>query len=1362
MQDLTTETGTASPQNSARRQRIEAARATWIDRLIDLSRRNNLLYYRPLIGGTIDIADGNVALENLLAGKTVPAQSLLPNSAERPARILNIARKALENQEEKGLNTLYLCVGFASWTADDGGRDIKAPIIMIPVEFRQRGRDQSAIDVELAGEAGVNPVLLHILSTDFDIHLTPEEILAAGSEEKSPETPEHEEDIESKAGYLACCQILLKHSAGLSGFALSNDAVIGNFAFAKLAMVNDLKESETALELHDTIAAIAGDNEARAGLQSTQVDIDPHSLDLLSPDQEFSVVEADSSQQSAIGGIVAGQCAVVHGPPGTGKSQTITNLIATLVAQGKTILFVAEKRAALEVVQRRLQACGLDHLAIDLHGAEQSPRRVMECIARTLNTVRNAHQPHAADLHRQFCDRRVKLNAHDSRMHTPCARTGKTVYAMQGELLRLPSAAQTPLRWRGAELQALGPSQASEIRDLLHEAAGSEALFLRTDPSPWTGARFTDGSSVESAIDAAQRLAHEGWAALAREQQALTQAVSFASAPTLTGLSSSIQLLREVHSSLETFAPEAFQDDLQSLLAQLEKAKGSGLKALWLRLVDSGFKTAYREVLRVRRGLKAPIAALTSEVGKLLAQKTRWTSLSNAQSLPSAYPGLASLERAYADLSKMLVILQAAFGESDWNQTPLHALEARTNRCAGDTTTPYRLLRLTSIEDNLARLGAKRLVDELRSRKVPAEVWAETFQFAWLNSSLDELAAADLEVKGFVGEVHSHYVEDFKRLDIDRLKAARERVIRAHAESAIVAMNAHPEQHALVKQEAAKSRRHKPLRTLFREAGDVLTAVCPCWMASPLSVSQLIDRSAKFDYVIFDEASQVLPEDAIPSIMRGNYVVVAGDNKQLPPTGFFSASSDEDGENELVDGYESLLDMMLPFVKSFHLDWHYRSHDEALIAFSNHHIYDDRLVTFPGPGGPPAIRHVLVEDIPGGDGQEESSNAEVARVVALVIEHAQQRPELSLGVITMGIRHALRVQAAMDQALKAHPELHAFFDTERAERFFIKNLERVQGDERDCIIMSIGYGKDRGGNLPLRFGPILAEGGRRRLNVAVTRARETMTVVSSFAALDIDPAKVRPGTGLEFLRNYLQYASSEGRLLGPGDVTGEPMNGFEADVYDTLTARGMKLVPQVGCSQFRVDFGVCHPEAPGRFVLAIECDGASYHSSYTARDRDRLRQQQLENLGWRFHRIWSTDWFLRKHEEVERTWDAVQQAIAAANSLPSATPAPSHSGSPEPVEIEPATPVSPDLASNRSSLFPPIPKRGNITEYTRAELRALYEWVVSDGKLRSDDELADEMFAGLPFARRGARIEAVLRAAIADCETRPKTPGFGK
>src|SRR5258708_16382720 len=236
-------------------------------------------------------------------------------------------------------------------------------------------------------------------------------------------------------------------------------------------------------------------------------------------------------------------------------------------------------------------------------------------------------------------------------------------------------------------------------------------------------------------------------------------------------------------------------------------------------------------------------------------------------------------------------------------------------------------------------------------------------------------------------------------------------------------------------------------------------------------------------------------------------------------------------------------------------------------------------------------------------------------------------------------------RSAIDQALLHRPGLGKFFVATVEDRFFVKNLELVQGYERDAIILTVGYGKDRGGNLPFRFGPLLSLGGQRRLNVAVTRARQRMTLVSSFSHLDMDLAKVKPGTGVELLRFYLEYAASGGKRLGDLASTDFPMNSFEAEVFDVLESKGIPLVPQCGASSYRIDLVAQHPKQRGRYVLAIECDGASYHSSPTARDRDRLRQQQLENLGWKFHRIWSTDWFMRKDEEVSRALAAYENAV---------------------------------------------------------------------------------------------------------------------
>jgi len=382
------------------------------------------------------------------------------------------------------------------------------------------------------------------------------------------------------------------------------------------------------------------------------------------------------------------------------------------------------------------------------------------------------------------------------------------------------------------------------------------------------------------------------------------------------------------------------------------------------------------------------------------------------------------------------------------------------------------------------------------------------------------------------------------------------------------------------------------------------------------------------------------------------------------------------------------------------------------------------------------------------DGQEESSSAEVRKVTELVLEHAERHPQESLGVIAMGIRHADRVQRAMDEALEEHPELESFFDQELEERFFVKNLERVQGDERDAIILTVGYGKDRGGNLPFRFGPLLSEGGQRRLNVAVTRARQRMTVVSSFSHFDMDLARVRPGTGVELLRYYLQYASSEGRRLADAASTDYPLNEFEAEVYDVLQSKGIPLISQVGASRFRIDLVAKHPTEPGRFVLAIECDGASYHSSPTARDRDRLRQQQLENLGWRFHRIWSTDWFMRKDEEIQRALTAYNKAVEDIESRGSSKP-PSPSGG-----IADRKVGKPKANPTRGPR-PRVPSYDSITDFTDGEILELINWLNSDGKLRTDDEIIEELLPELGFARRGPRIEAVLRDLLYRSKTQP-------
>jgi len=1329
------EVPTDAPRNSL----IQAAADGWKDRLIDLSRRNNLLFYKPVIRGTLELPVSAQLLSLLTDREAVPISDLLAAGQDKITSIRDIARKGLENLEEKGLSTLYLAVGRCTWAADDGGRPPIAPIFLFPVSLKLRGQDLPATEVQITGDPEVNPVLIHIFNKELNVQVTAGAILSLFASPTSVEADDESADSTHEERSLQEVLNFLNNIAkAVPDFKADQFVVLGNFSFQKLAMVKDLENHRAELIANDVIAAIAGDDAARRKLGSSQIETDPHLLDVLPPDNEFAVVEADSSQQCAIAGICAGQNAVIHGPPGTGKSQTITNLIATLSAQGKKVLFVAEKRAALEIVMNRLEAAGLDHLAIDLHGAEQTPKKVMERVARTLNAVREAALPASQTVHEQFVDRRNRLNQHDSLMHTPQPPTERTVFEMQAALLRLPSDVVCSFRWRGVDLMKLTPKNAERITNLLREAAGLETLFNRTDTSLWTGAQLKDADSVQRAIDLAVTLHNETTPDLQRQLTAVCRVAGFREPKTSSEATELIATLTKANDTLALYSSDMFAKSGELLIA-LSPAQVGGVRGLWIRLTNGQYRAARKKSIALRRGIKAPMSVIYSELAVAKEAMDGWHSWSESGSSPKAVaevtPCSKAQQRMTAELREMEGICKAS-----WSDLQLGEIAETVAALASDNQTPYRMRKLCEIEVELYKLGVQRLVDEIRTSRAPASQWVQLFQYVWLTSTLDAAALTNPNLRAFVGTTHDGYVKDFKQLDRSRLQIASDRVRRAHAERTISAMNQFPNQEALIRSEAAKSRRHKPLRKIFADATQVLTAVCPCWMASPLSVSQLISATGAFDYVIFDEASQVLPEDAVPTILRGKYVIVAGDNKQLPPTTFFAAADDDDDDDPDATAYESLLDMMIPFVKGFHLNWHYRSRDESLIAFSNHYMYDDRLVTFPGPGGTCPMSHVQVNYIPGADGQEESSAEEVNEVVRLVLDHAKFRSNQTLGVITMGVKHANRIQALLDRELAHHPELAEFFDTGKLERFFVKNLERVQGDERDAIILSVGYGKDRAGNLPLRFGPILSAGGRRRLNVATTRAKAQITAVSSFAYSDINSTSVRPGTGLEFLKNYLQYAASGGKILSSGDLTNEPMNDFEADVAEALNAKGISVVSQVGCSKYRIDLAAVHPSEPGRYVLAIECDGATYHSSYTARDRDRLRQQQLENLGWRFHRIWSTDWFMRKHEEVERIVEAFWKAVELSD-RPKAQKAfeqpksdPGLNGSSKPKE--------------RAIPYPPIKARQSITEYSDRELRSLLEWVQSDGRLRTNEEIADEMFEALPFSRRGPRIEEALTHAI--------------
>lgn len=535
--------------------------------------------------------------------------------------------------------------------------------------------------------------------------------------------------------------------------------------------------------------------------------------------------------------------------------------------------------------------------------------------------------------------------------------------------------------------------------------------------------------------------------------------------------------------------------------------------------------------------------------------------------------------------------------------------------------------------------------------------------------------------------------------------------------------------------ELNKKKRHKPLRRLFREIPSLLLQLKPCLLMSPLSVSQYLDSSViEFDTVIFDEASQIYPQDAIGAVLRGRQLVVAGDPKQLPPSNFFRVGDldgqDEEAEDDTAD-FESVLDLCLAGgLPSTLLRWHYRSRHEHLIAFSNHHFYEGRLVTFPGASNQDHDG-VRLEYVPDGDydrSRSRTNRAEARRVVDLILEHAERTPDRSLGVVALSEAQMMAILDELERRRREQPDLAHFFDEQRQEPFFVKNLENVQGDERDAVILSVGYGPDSTGQVGLNFGPLNRAGGERRLNVAITRARHCVTLVSSLRPEAIDLSRTS-SVGVRLLRQYLEFAQ---RGPAPLAAASTPTDGdyeseFEREVGEALRAIGLQIEPQVGCAGFRVDLAVKDPRLPGRYLLGIECDGATYHSSPTARDRDRLRQQVLEGLGWRIHRIWSTEWVRDREGELRRVLQAVEQARAAFDPTPAPEnvvpfprrPEPSHdltaggqeaAGSPVEREGSAATrEVTPGSEHNESVPPPspataPLPAALELPPYVSAEL----------------------------------------------------------
>ncbi|MGI5291295.1 AAA domain-containing protein [Nonomuraea polychroma] len=1280
------------PSDSRRGELIAAAQANWISALTDLGGRNTLLYYKDRRAGTLDLAAADPAhLERFLRTGSIRLTRLFSDAdarADAIRRVQAIHRKSRELLEERGLRAAYLATGMARW--DELFLEPAAPVLLRGLTISPTRARHDDFELVLDDEAEVNPVLLHKLAT----------VYGADAERA---TGDHDE-LRAIAA-----------AAEVPGFDIQDRRVIGTFTYSKLPMVRDMQAAGELLADSDVVAAIAGDLDAQELLSGDR----GQPMELDSPEDDYSVLDADSSQRSAIAAVLSGRSLVIHGPPGTGKSQTIANLIAALVAKGRKVLFVAEKRAAIDAVLSRLKGADLGDLVLDIHEGTRDRLRIARDLGDTVDLAQTVTEGRAQELDRRLIDRQRRLSRHVAGLHEPHAPWGLSAFQIQSALLGVPAEARTPVRLFPPE--GIDREAADRIRDELRDFAHLGGFTLRPGSTPWYGASLRTTEQARQAADLASRLHSHLLPLLAYRVDQACAEVGLRAPQAYRERVAVLQLFAGVAQTMRRLSPRVFESDPVRLAAAagphpMAAADGGPIglrerhalrkraRALWLgagkperaelhaALAEAAGQLAAWDALRLPPPAPGAWRAGTDGTSP---PGTPWrsggTAGDEARGRPPWPPAdLGGVLRLQAECEAQLASLRA------YVRVPDDPGEVLTELCA-DRDTAWKLPRLYDLGMRFDALGLGQLLDDLARKEATSDLAAAAFDHAWYSSILDHIRVSDPRYAAERGDALDEIAGDFRERDIRHLAANQARVRRAWAVRLREAEDRHPLQARVIRKQAALRRGHLPLRRLLDQTGDVLFALKPCWAMSPLIVSQVLPATRLFDVVIFDEASQIVPADAVPSIMRAHQIVVAGDDRQLPPTNFFRQVGDglDDAEEEesLVSfgaGFESVLDALRPLLPTWPLSWHYRSRDERLVAFSNARIYGGALTTFPGVSRGDCLRHVVVAQPPG-PGQEASVPAEVDKVVELVLDHARARPGESLGVIALGMRHAERVDQALREALAEHPELEDFFAEDAPEPFFVKNLERVQGDERDAIILTIGYGKHRDGRMRYQWGPLLRDGGERRLNVAATRAKHRLTLVSSFSSHDVDPARVTKA-GARLLADYLEYAGSGGT---PADASGgTALNPFEADVRDRLARHGITVVPQYGVGGFRVDFAATHPKDPDRMVLAIEADGASYRDSRSVRDRDRLRKEHLERLGWNFHRLWSTNWFHNPQGEADKLRKAYEEAVAAYEPEPDAEPAHSpHAGpapSPDAGRVLDRRPPEPERVLDRR---PPEPGR---------------------------------------------------------------------
>lgn len=1365
--------------------KIEKQLQTARERLLDLTLRNRLLNFRPSRRRTIQIVDEipkevfNILVlkervmqfkpsekprEDIIeegASLSAPADvesELLPwlqntktayhhtdrllqtnlVSEELQKRLYYVQHQARSVFEEQGYSVLHLALGFLKWRdREDTGKFYRAPLILIPVELeRQKVRTQFK---------------LHWSGAELFPNLSLETKLAEqGITLPTLETPEDKEGID------AYFQEVSEAVSTQENWHVVPDIYLDFFSFTKFVMYKDLEPEVWNVKNHSLLGLILGetaDTSNENGFKPEEVDVK------LSSQNVYHVMDADSSQIAVIEDIKKGKNLVVEGPPGTGKSQTITNIIAELLAGGKKVLFVSEKMAALEVVKNRLDQVGLGDFCFELHSHKSNKREVLQELERTVSRQVRPTVTEMDTLTRVDA-LRTDLNGYVNAIHEPIAQTQKSPF----NLYAIREAAHQYFEQRGCKMPLVrfpNPSEGginawNTARQQLEDLTAVLPLVVPIAEHPWRGcATGTVTHILEAKIYKHIEVLKTALDGLEKACERFVTVFGVRVPKTLQGLQHHLRAVDVIKKAIPVETDvllnpkwDTFNAEAKELIEQVEVLTRAKRKfRRWTLETDPALKLDTDYLLKLgddyddfstlpwwhrmfnwkyQRKVKSPLRGFyrhnlpkDPEVVRadmreladciIMKENMEWAMVAK-QTGPSLFGKQWQDEESDPNqlrkFAEWIVSFRHFLCNGTFTEEAVNIASQGVSATASISFQKQLDTALKNFEEKREALlavlhtdcstlfnvsAAEVLFDDFRSRlelwqKERAELhtWGQfsarheacretiaqpllphigefvpeelvpCFEGNLATALLDEVSVKCPALGNFVSRLHEKKITDFHRLDRKSIVLNQHRLAtELHQRRPHILGGASRESESGILQgQFNRKSRHMPIRRLLSTAGGLIQRIKPCFMMSPLSVAQFCDpKMIEFDVIVFDEASQIRPEDALGALMRAKQAVVIGDTRQLPPTRFFDSIVDTGDETDADDfttsivDVESILHQCRQRFPVKQLKWHYRSRHESLIAISNQEFYENNLLVFPSPVDKAehlGLKFVHIPEAVYDRGQTSTNKREAEMVVKAAFAHYREYPDKSLGIGTFNMKQQQAILDEVEHQLYLDPEMNEFFASTRDEQFFVKNLETIQGDERDTIFLSIGYGKDADGRLHRNFGPLNHEGGERRLNVLITRARERCVVFSNFRASDLQLDADAP-FGTKALKMFLEYAENR-NLEIPESMATHTESPFEESVYQLLKERGYTVRKQIGCAEYRIDLAVVDPVASDRYLLGIECDGFQYRNAPVARDRDRLRHQVLKGLGWQLHRVWSMDWYRDRTGTAERLFEAIEHA----------------------------------------------------------------------------------------------------------------------